>query len=77
MSNPRIPYQMSSDRKRLPPMQSGKPLIVHIVVNVELLAIRSTDAAQANTALTRSPMSRISHGLNTECAPDFHVSSMH
>jgi hypothetical protein len=26
---------MSSDRKRLPPMQAGKPLIVHIVVNVE------------------------------------------
>ncbi len=35
MSNPRIPYMMSSDRKRLPPMQEGKPLIVHIVVNVE------------------------------------------
>src|SRR5678816_256563 len=35
MSNPRIPYIMSSDRKRLPPMQAGKPLIVHIVVNVE------------------------------------------
>lgn len=35
MSNPRIPYQMSSDRKRLPPMRPGKPLIVHIVVNVE------------------------------------------
>ena len=35
MSNPRIPYMMSSDRKRLPPLQAGKPLIVHIVVNVE------------------------------------------
>jgi hypothetical protein len=35
MSNPRIPYQMSSDRKRLPPPKPGKPLIVHIVVNVE------------------------------------------
>jgi allantoinase len=35
MSNPRIPYMMSSDRKRLPPIQPGKPLIVHIVVNVE------------------------------------------
>ena len=35
MSNPRIPYQMSSDRKRLPPPRPGKPLIVHIVVNVE------------------------------------------
>ncbi len=35
MSNPRIPYMMSSDRKRLPPMKPGKPLIVHIVVNVE------------------------------------------
>lgn len=35
MSNPRIPYMMSSDRKRLAPIQAGKPLIVHIVVNVE------------------------------------------
>ena len=35
MSNPRIPYQMASDRPRLPPPAPGKPLIVHIVVNVE------------------------------------------
>ncbi len=35
MSNPRVPYRMASDRKRLAPPQSGKPLIVHIVVNVE------------------------------------------
>ena len=35
MSNPRIPYQMASDRRRLPPPQPGKPLIVHVVVNVE------------------------------------------
>ena len=35
MSNPRVPYQMASDRKRLPPPQPGKPLIVHVVVNVE------------------------------------------
>lgn len=35
MTNGRIPYQMASDRKRLPPPQPGKPLIVHIVVNVE------------------------------------------
>ena len=35
MSNPRIPYRMSSDRKRLSPPKPGKPLIVHIVVNVE------------------------------------------
>ncbi len=34
-SNPRIPYQMASDRKRLAPPVPGKPLIVHIVVNVE------------------------------------------
>lgn len=33
-SNPRIPYQMSSDR---PPLEGlgGKPLMVHLVVNVE------------------------------------------
>jgi hypothetical protein len=35
MSNPRVPYRMASDRKRLAPPQAGKPLIVHIVVNVE------------------------------------------
>ena len=34
MSNPRIPYQMSSARPRLWP-PDGKPLIVHLVVNVE------------------------------------------
>lgn len=34
MSNPRIPYQMSVDRAPLAPM-NGKPLMVHIVVNVE------------------------------------------
>jgi len=34
MSNPRIPYEMSSARKRLAP-PDGKPLIVHLVVNVE------------------------------------------
>jgi len=34
MTNPRIPYQMSSERKSLSP-PSGKPLIVHLVVNVE------------------------------------------
>jgi len=35
MSNPRVPYQMASDRARLPPPAPGKPLIVHVVVNVE------------------------------------------
>ncbi len=35
MSNPRIPYQMASDRARLTPPQPGKKLIVHVVVNVE------------------------------------------
>ncbi len=34
MTNPRIAYRMSSTRKRLPP-PDGKPLIVHLVVNVE------------------------------------------
>jgi len=34
MSNPRIPYQMSSARKPIAP-PAGKPLIVHMVVNVE------------------------------------------
>ncbi len=34
MTNPRIPYQMSSTRKPIAP-PSGKPLIVHMVVNVE------------------------------------------
>ncbi len=35
MSNPRVPYRMASDRARLPPPAPGKPLIVHVVVNVE------------------------------------------
>lgn len=34
MTNPRIPYQTSFDRPPLAPPQ-GKPLIVHLVVNVE------------------------------------------
>ena len=34
MSNPRIPYRFSTSRPRLNPPQ-GKPLIVHVVVNVE------------------------------------------
>ena len=34
MSNPRISYQLSSSRKQYAP-PSGKPLIVHMVVNVE------------------------------------------
>jgi allantoinase len=34
MSNPRIPYQMSNARKSIEP-PSGKPIIVHMVVNVE------------------------------------------
>ncbi|MEE8453310.1 MAG: polysaccharide deacetylase family protein [Limibaculum sp.] len=34
MTNPRIPYRMSHTRKQLAP-PDGKPLIVHLVVNVE------------------------------------------
>ncbi len=34
MTNPRIPYRMSSERAPLP-APDGKPLIVHLVVNVE------------------------------------------
>ena len=34
MSNPRIPYQMTSERAKLVP-PDGKPLMVHLVVNVE------------------------------------------
>ena len=38
MANPRVPYHLSSDRPILKPMQVGgkpKPLMVHLVVNVE------------------------------------------
>jgi len=35
MTNPRVRFQMSSHRKRLPPPRPGKPLIVHVVMNVE------------------------------------------
>ena len=34
MTNPRVPFQLSSARPRLAPPE-GKPLIVHVVVNVE------------------------------------------
>ena len=34
MTNPRIPYRLSNTRTNLPPPH-GKPLIVHLVVNVE------------------------------------------
>lgn len=33
-SNPRIPYQLSSQRRKLAP-PDGKPLIVHVITNVE------------------------------------------
>lgn len=32
--NPRVPYQMASERPQLAPME-GKPLMVHLVMNVE------------------------------------------
>jgi allantoinase len=34
-SNPRVLYEMASHRRPLPPPQPGKPLIVHVIVNVE------------------------------------------
>jgi peptidoglycan/xylan/chitin deacetylase (PgdA/CDA1 family) len=34
MTNPRVPFEMSSNRKSLAP-PNGKPLMVHVVVNVE------------------------------------------
>ena len=34
MANPRIPYRLSSERPRLPPLE-GKRILVHLVVNVE------------------------------------------
>lgn len=34
MSNPRIPYMLSTSRPKLP-APNGKPIIVHVVVNVE------------------------------------------
>ena len=32
--NPRVPHELSSNRKKLPP-PNGKPLIVHVVMNIE------------------------------------------
>ena len=34
MSNPRVPYELMHQRKRLEPM-TGKPLMVHVAINVE------------------------------------------
>ena len=33
-SNPRVPYELASKRKQLTP-PNGKPIIVHVVMNVE------------------------------------------
>ena len=35
MTNPRVPFQMSTERKPLKPPKKGKMLIVHLVANVE------------------------------------------
>src|SRR6185503_1771961 len=35
MSNPRVPFQMASERKTLKPPKKGKMLIAHVVLNVE------------------------------------------
>jgi allantoinase len=34
MSNPRVPYELAHQRKKLAPMK-GKPLMVHVAINVE------------------------------------------
>lgn len=35
-NNPRIPFQLLTERKPLKPIADGKPLMVHIVVNLEV-----------------------------------------
>ena len=45
MTNPRIPYEMAHQRKKLAP-PDGKPLIVHLVVNVEHWRFDNRDAAE-------------------------------
>jgi peptidoglycan/xylan/chitin deacetylase (PgdA/CDA1 family) len=35
MNNPRVPFQMTSERRPLKPPRKGKMLIAHVVVNVE------------------------------------------
>lgn len=78
MSNPRIPYRMASDRKRLAPPRSGKPPIVHVVVNVENWPFdqpmprkllpgphgndKIPDEGRAGAALSRQPIARPSPG---------------
>lgn len=54
MTNPRIPFQMSSERPRINP-PTGKPLIVQIIVNVEYWPF---DQSMPRKALT------IPHGLD-------------
>jgi peptidoglycan/xylan/chitin deacetylase (PgdA/CDA1 family) len=34
MSNPRVPYELAHERKKLVPM-AGKPLMIHVAINVE------------------------------------------
>ena len=63
MANPRVPYRLSSDRPTLKPMQIGgkpKPLMVHLVVNVEhcrvLIVLRLEDAQLDAGVLLHRPM---------------------
>lgn len=56
MTNPRVPFQLSSDRKCLPAPQPGKSLIVHVVMNVEYWPF--------NEPLPRKTLST-PHGMDT------------
>ena len=58
-SNPRVPFEMSSERPKLVPPQ-GKPLIVHVVVNIEYWQFDQRFAAAAALAarLPRDPENR-------------------
>ena len=70
-SNPRAPFKMSTEHAELVP-PSGKPLIVHVVVNIEYWAYDQpaprTIVAPPRTAAPISRTCRTSAGPNTATA---------
>jgi hypothetical protein len=48
--NPRVPYELASSRKKLLP-PNGKPLIVHVVMNIEYWLKMHSTLFHANGAV--------------------------
>ena len=71
MSNPRVPFQMATERVKLSPL-NGKPIIVHIVVNVEYWPFDQPMPRKVLSTphgIERIPDIPNSAGQNMGCAP--------